>query len=107
MDCTRETGPCYSLELPGDLPKEQSRAGRVRLLLPEETFQMPPSDLEGTVIHVVSPLALYLLRETSALTRRKGERLASDSRIRDELRKAFLSGYKRDQLTPEVMIVEG
>jgi len=100
--CKRQVNARYSLELPGELPGKPSDSGRFRLLLPPDTFEMPPTDIDGISIHVVSPLALYLLRETSARTRSKADGGTRDREICAALKQAFLGRYRQEQLEPQL-----
>jgi hypothetical protein len=88
----------YSLELPGSLLGQASDAGRFRLLLPEDTFDSPPAALEGVSIQAVSPLALYLLRETSARTRGR----ESDRAVCAELKAGFLMDCEPELPEPDL-----
>jgi len=75
----------YTLLLPGD------RSRFFRLTLPADTFTFPRTTLNGVSLQTVSPLALCLLRATSAQTRGDAKKRSNDlemmgSLIRDLVR---------------------
>jgi hypothetical protein len=92
----------FSFEVPAQGP-----ASRLRLFLPEDTFAYPATVLDGLAIQTVSPLALALMRASSAQTRHGA---AAGKRARDlamlaRLRETFLSAYDEAQLQPRIEAV--
>jgi hypothetical protein len=75
-----------------DLPR-QAPAGFFQLSLPADTFGHPPVTVAGLTLYTVSPLALYLLRAASSLTRGTAQQRERDRAIQAQLRQALLAGY--------------
>ncbi len=92
----------YSFEVPAEGP-----AGRRRLFLPRDTFEHPATSLADGFVHTVSPLALALMRATSAQTRHTGEKQARDLAMLARLRQTFLSSLSDEQLQPRYEDVAG
>jgi hypothetical protein len=85
----------YALVLPG-------AAGFFSLRLPADTFSHPPSPLQGISVQTVSPLALCLLRATSARTRGDATKRQADLEMEAKLSEAFLAGMKAEDLEPQI-----
>ena len=77
------------------LPTEE---GLRRFILPDDTLDHHVTEIDGTSVRTVSPLALYHLREAFILTGVFGpprdKDVATQARLRDEL----LSGATEDEL---------
>ena len=76
------------------------------MVLPVDTFQFPSRLIGDIVIQTVSPLALYLMRATSAMTRHTGEKRVKDIAMQERLRLAFLDGMEDSELSPELVFIE-
>jgi hypothetical protein len=74
----------FSFEVP-----PQGPAGRLRLFMPADTFAYPPSLAEGLALYTVSPLALALMRASSAETRHTGDKSVRDWAMVARLKQAF------------------
>ncbi len=81
----------------------QAPPGRFRLLLPADTFAHPAASLDGVPVQTVSPLALYQLRATSALTRSVGEKREWDQAMQARLKQAFFASSPDWELRPEIV----
>ncbi len=86
-----------SFEVPAQGP-----AGRLRLFMPADTFDYPASRRDGLTIQTVSPLALALMRASSAQTRHVGDKRARDLAMLARLRDMFLAGVAPEQLQPRI-----
>ena len=87
----------YSFEVPAQGP-----AGRLRLFMPVDTFDYPAIERNELTLHTVSPLALALMRASSAQTRHVGEKRARDLARLAQLRDAFLADRSPEQLQPRI-----
>ena len=87
----------YSFEVPAQGP-----AGRLRLFMPADTFAYPATQRDGLTIQTVSPLALALMRASSAQTRHTGEKQARDLAMLARLRETFLADRTPAQLQPRI-----
>ena len=87
----------YSFEVPAQGP-----AGRLRLFMPVDTFDYPATRRDGLTIQTVSPLALALMRASSAQTRHVGDKHARDLAMLARLRETFLAGLTPEQLQPRI-----
>jgi hypothetical protein len=76
--------------------------------MPADTFTYPPSRVAGLTLHSVSPLALVLMRASSAVTRHaaNAEKRAADLARLEELRRGFLGNLDEAQLTPRFVSVD-
>lgn len=95
--CTPEPDRTYRLELDNRMPHNH-----FFLWMPTGTFQYPPATIEGIPIQTVSPLALYLLRAASGITRHTGEKRLKDLAMQERLRKAFLADRTEEELAPRL-----
>ena len=77
------------------LPTED---GLTRFLLPDDTLHHPVTEIDGTSVRTVSPLALYHLREAFILTGVFGPPRDKDAGIQARLRDRFLSDATEDDL---------
>ena len=87
----------YSFEVPAQGP-----AGRLRLFMPADTFDYPATERDGLTLHTVSPLALALMRASSAQTRHVGDKRARDLARLARLRETFLRDLGAEQLQPRI-----
>jgi hypothetical protein len=94
--CSPEPSGGYSFDV-----ERQPPPGRIRIFLPEDTFQYPPPTLEGVSLQTVSPLALLHLRTISARTRGSEEKRAEDLAMAEQLRRAFPTGEDERRLLPK------
>jgi hypothetical protein len=92
---TPEAEAGFSLDVAG-----RPDASRLRIFLPEDTFDYPATTLGGVAIQTVSPLALYQLRAISAMTRSVGEKQVRDLAMQERLRQVFLATCDEAKLTP-------
>ncbi len=99
--CTLEPDGIYALELDNQMPHNH-----FIMWMPVDTFQYPASMVDGIPIQTVSPLALYLLRAASAMTRHTGEKRLKDLAVQDRLHKAFLAGIREEKLSPRLEFFE-
>ena len=88
----------YLFDVPGQPPPS-----RFRVFLSEDTFQCPATTIEGVAIQTVSPLALYQLRASSAMTRSVGEMRANDLAMQEQLRQTFFANRDERQLMPRIV----
>ena len=72
--------------------------------MPEDTFTYPATVLDGLPVQTVSPLALALMRASSAQTRHMGDagKRARDLAMLARLRAAFLAAYDEAHFQPRV-----
>jgi hypothetical protein len=77
------------------LPTEE---GLRRFILPEDTLNHHVTEIDGTSVRTVSPLALYHLREAFILTGVFGPPRAKDVAIQARLRGELLSGATENEL---------
>ncbi len=77
------------------LPTED---GLTRFILPDDTLEHPVTEIDGTSVRTVSPLALYHLREAFILTGVFGPPRDQDAAIQARLRKTLLSDATEDEL---------
>jgi hypothetical protein len=84
------------------LPTEQ---GPTRFILPDDTLEHPVTEIDGTSVRTVSPLALYHLREaflvTGAFGPPRDKDVTTQARLRDEL----LSNATEDDLRLRTAVV--
>jgi hypothetical protein len=92
----------FSFDVPAQGP-----ATRLRLFMPPDTFAYPPSQAAGLTLHTVSPLALALMRASSAVTRHAAnpDKRAADLVRFDQLRQTFLAHLDAQQLMPRIEVV--
>ena len=90
----------YAIVLPGEASIKGSSFFRLRL--PADTFQFPNTTLEGVFVQTISPLALSLLRATSAQTRGDSQKRAEDLKVLERLARKFLLRRDPTDLIPEI-----
>jgi hypothetical protein len=73
-----------------------------RFRLPDDTFDYPPVEIEGTRIRVASPLALYQIRVGIAGQGSFGELSERQRASARRLREQFLADVPDDELEPQV-----
>jgi hypothetical protein len=69
-----------------------------RFILPDDTLNHPLTEIDGTSIRTVSPLALYHLREAFILTGVFGHPRGQDVAVQARLRDRLLSDATEDEL---------
>ena len=77
------------------LPTER---GLTRFVLPEDTLRHPITEIEGTSVRTVSPLALFHLREAFVLSGVFGPPRDKDVAVQGMLRDRLLSGRTEEEL---------
>lgn len=77
---------------------------RFRMYMESATFSYPPSMIDGVWIQTISPLMLYLIRQSLVVTGAFGELRAHDAERQRALREILLAGgVAEDDLVPDVV----
>ena len=70
--------------------------------VPDDLFAYPATPINDTLIHTISPLALYQIREGLGITRAFGPLRTKDLAVQRRLRSAFFANLAEETLKPRI-----